>query len=211
MGGRSRRRKMIVGSLAIGGLVLGWLAHNYTRFPGDLPVTLALQAFQSRPFLTAMEVVSYVIDNWKGTIVVIIAAFIFWRKVGVLEGSMILLSGLFTAANELFKIIVNRPRPNSVLVKVYIVESGKSFPSGHSFFAVAVLGFIAYLIASQRSKYYQKALTVSVCIISILAVGVSRIYLGAHWASDVFGGYLVGAAFLVFEVWIYKRLKSRFT
>jgi undecaprenyl-diphosphatase len=210
MGDISRRLKITVGVLAVAGLALGWLAHNYGRFPGDLPVTLALQTFQSRPFLAAMEGISYVIDNWKGTIVVVIAAFIFWRKTSVLEGAMILLSGLFTAANELIKIIVNRPRPNADLVKVYIVESGKSFPSGHSFFAVAVLGFIAYLIASHQSKRSQKALTVSVSIFLILAVGVSRIYLGAHWASDVFGGYMVGGAFLVFEVWIYKRLQSRF-
>ena len=149
---RSRRRKITFVVLAVVSLGLAWLAHDYGRFPGDLPVTLALQHFQNRPFLAVMEGISWVIDNWKGSILVIIAGFIFWRKVGVLEGGMVLLSGLFTGANELFKIIVNRPRPAAGLVQVFVVENGKSFPSGHSFFAVAVLGFIAYLLAVRQSK-----------------------------------------------------------
>ncbi len=72
------------------------------------------------------------------------------------------------------------------------------------------MGFIAYLIVTKQSKRYQKALTASVCTLLIVGIGVSRIYLGAHWASDVIGGYIVGGAFLVLEVGIYKRLKPRF-
>ncbi|MDO8577880.1 MAG: phosphatase PAP2 family protein [Dehalococcoidales bacterium] len=206
-----RRNEIAFGVLAVASLVLAWLAHYYTRFPGDLQVTLALQTFQNRLFLAVMEGISYVIDNWKGIIVVVIAAFIFWRAIGVLEGSMILLAGLFTGANEILKIIVNRPRPTADLIQVFVVESEKTFPSGHAFFAVAVLGFIAYLIATRQSKLYQKALTASVCVLFILLVGVSRIFLGAHWASDVIGGYVFGSAFLVAEVWIYKRFTSRFS
>ncbi len=207
---QSRRSQITFIVLAVAGLVLGWLAHNYTRFPGDLQVTLVLQNFHNRVLLAVMEGLSYVIADWKGIILVVIAAVIFWRTIGVVEGSMILLAGLFTGSNEIFKIIVNRPRPTADLIQVFVVESEKSFPSGHAFFAVAVLGFIAYLITTRQSKLYQKALTASVCVLFILLVGVSRIYLGAHWGSDVIGGYMVGAAFLVLEVWIYKRFKPRF-
>jgi membrane-associated phospholipid phosphatase len=206
----SRRRKIVLSVLVVTSLVLGWLAHNYSRFPGDLQITLALQTIQSRPFLMAMEGISYVIADWEGIIFVVIAAVIVWRTMGVWEGGMVLLSGLFAAANELFKLMVNQPRPTADLVKIFVVETGTSFPSGHSFFAVAVFGFTAYLIATRQSKTFQKALTASVCVLLILTVGVSRIYLGAHWTSDVIGGYVVGATFLVLEVWIYERLKPRY-
>lgn len=200
--------KVLLYVMAAAGLLLGWFAHYQTRFPGDLEVSLLLQSFQSQPFLNAMEIISYVIGSWRGMIVFAAAAMIVWRSTGPLEGFTVLLSGLFTGANELFKILVNRPRPSSELVHIYVNEIGKSFPSGHSFFAVAVLGFLCYIIATNQEGRLSKALTICVWLIFTLAVGASRIYLGAHWISDVIGGYLVGGAFLVLEVWLYQKLKQ---
>lgn len=203
------RVKIIFGLLAVLGLILSVLAHFEPRFPGDLRVTLLFQSVHSQPLLTAMKGVSYVTGDWKAAILVIVSGIIVWRYLGGLEGGMVVFSGLISTINEAFKILINRPRPPAELVDVFVAETGKSFPSGHAFLAVVVLGMIAYLLVAHQTKHYLKMLTASVFIVLILWVGASRIYLGAHWMSDVIGGYVIGSLFLALEIWLYRQLKLR--
>jgi membrane-associated phospholipid phosphatase len=208
--------KGVIGKIAFvlllsASLILGWFARNYLNFPGDLEISSALQTVQSRWSLAAMEGVSWIVDSWKGAIVVLIAAFIFWRAYGKMEGIVLLAAGLFTAANELFKLVVNRPRPTADAVHVFAVETGKSFPSGHAFFAVAIIGLIAYLAVIHTVKPSRKFIIGTVSVFLILWIGISRIYLGVHWASDVAGGYLAGGVFLLLEIWLYHRYQPRFS
>lgn len=205
---QSKRFKITFCILAAACIILGFLAHFYTRFPGDLQVSRLLQSFENQPFLATMEAVSYTIGNWRGVVVVGVASLIVWRLNGKVEAIMILLSGLFTGVNELFKLIVNRPRPANDLVQVFVIETEKSFPSGHAFFTVAVLGFICYLIAVRQSKKLLRFLIVAVWLAFTLIIGFSRIYLGVHWLSDVIGGYMVGTAFLVLEIWLYSKFRQ---
>jgi len=104
---------------------------------------------------------------------------------------------------------INRPRPTPDLVTIYLPETGKSFPSGHAFFAILVLGMLAYLAITHLSKPSIRLLTLLVFLILIILIGASRIYLGAHWTSDIVGGYMVGGWFLVALIWLYRTLKPR--
>ncbi|MFC1972402.1 phosphatase PAP2 family protein [Chloroflexota bacterium] len=197
------------GGLVILALILSVLAHYETTFPGDLEVTLLFQSIDSRPLLMAMKGVSYITAEWRAAIVVVVTGIITWRSLGGLEGSMVGLSGLTATINEAFKIVINRPRPVADLVNVFVVETGTSFPSGHNFFAVVVLGVLAYLTIAHQTKRYMRILTASGFLILILWIGASRVYLGVHWTSDVIGGYVVGLPFLGLEIWLYQRLKLR--
>ena len=201
--------RIIFAVLAVLGVVLAVLAHFEPRFPGDLPVTLLFQSIHSQPLLSAMKGISYVTGDWRGAVIAIVGGIIFWRTLGRLEGIALIFSGAISALNGVFKIVIGRPRPEADLVNVFVAETGKSFPSGHVFWAVVVPGMMAYLIIIHQTKSYLKVLTASVFIVFILWIGASRIYLGVHWMSDVIGGYIIGSLFLALEIWLYRQLKLR--
>lgn len=205
----AKRTQVIFGTLAVLGLILSALAHFEARFPGDLQVSLWFQSFHGQPLLNAMKGISYVTGHWRAAVLVMVSAAIVWLYIGGLEGGLVIFSGLIMTMNEAFKVLIGRPRPAADLVNIFVVETGKSFPSGHAFFSVVVLGMMAYLIIIHQTKHYLKVLTASVFIVFILWIGASRIYLGVHWASDVIGGYIIGSLVLALEIWLYRQLKLR--
>ena len=197
------------GVLAVLGVALAVLAHFAHRFPGDLPVTLWLQSMQSQPLLNTMKGISYVTGDWRGAIIIVTGGIIFWRYQGRWEGIALIFSGLIAAINGVLKIVIGRPRPAADMVDVFVAETGNSFPSGHAFFSMVVLGMMAYLIIIHQTKPSQKVLTAAGFVVFILLIGASRIYLGVHWTSDVIGGYIIGSLFLALEICLYRRLNLR--
>lgn len=100
--------------------------------------------------------------------------------------------GIFIV-NEVFKIIIERGRP------VGATDTGYSFPSGHSVLAMAFFGFIIWLLwrSMRDRKYWRWCLTVLFAAL-IALVGMSRVYLGAHYVSDVIAGWCLGFVWLSF-------------
>lgn len=94
------------------------------------------------------------------------------------------------------KIFFHRPRP----INAVYLESSYSFPSGHATIAVALYGFLAYLLFKKTKKKIYRAAVGFVALIMIGAIGFSRLYLGVHYVSDVWAGYLVGLIWLVVGV-----------
>jgi undecaprenyl-diphosphatase len=94
--------------------------------------------------------------------------------------------------NEAFKRLFLRPRPPAP----YLSASGYAFPSGHATLALAFYGLCAWLALRSRLPRGWKVLAVGASILLVLVVGASRVYLSAHWLSDVLGGYATGAAWL---------------
>ena len=103
------------------------------------------------------------------------------------------------------KNIIKRPRPDYKL----IAENGFSFPSGHSLNAVVFYGLLIYLIHSNvKSKKIRISLEIIFTLI-ILLIGLSRIYLGVHYASDVLAGFAFGFIWLYFFIKVvYKKVLS---
>ena len=96
--------------------------------------------------------------------------------------------------NIIFKWIIQRDRP---LEDFLIIESGYSFPSGHSMVSMAYYGLIIYFIYKKvEDKRVRNVLMILIGLL-ILAIGFSRIYLGVHFASDVIGGFLISIIYLV--------------
>ena len=165
-------------------------------------MTLWFQSADNQLLLTMMKAVSYAAGGWR-------AAVIIWRYLGRLEAGFVVLSGMITPINDVFKSLIDRPRPAADLVSVLVATDGESFPSGHTFFAIVVFGTLAYLAVTYQSGPKAKVLTFLVFWVFILLIGASRVYLGAHWLSDVIGGYVVGAPFLVALSWLYRVTKTR--
>ena len=98
------------------------------------------------------------------------------------------------ALNFALKEIVQRPRPEGFRL---IAETGYSFPSGHSMVAVAFYGFMIWLIIRYEEDRLQRWIWSLALFFVVIMIGVSRVYLGVHYFSDVVAGYCVAAVWLV--------------
>lgn len=111
-----------------------------------------------------------------------------------------------TVLNQVLKFIIQRPRPTEYRI---IEELGYSFPSGHSMVSMAFYGLLIYFIYKHiKNKYIKWAL---ICILSILilSIGISRIYLGVHYVSDVCAGFVVSIAYLIVFLGMTNKLKIK--
>lgn len=115
--------------------------------------------------------------------------------------------------NSTMKMLIARPRPSvEVGIQAYRDTVSQSFPSGHVTFYVCYFGFlffVAYALLPLRSLARRLALTLTALPVAL--VGLSRIYLGAHWPSDTLGAYLWSGIWLAFSLEMYRRWKERRT
>lgn len=109
-----------------------------------------------------------------------------------------------TADTFILKAITHRPRPFDGTVN----ETSFSFPSAHAALSIALYGFIAYLFWQKAKNKAAKTIIISASAIFILLIGFSRLYLGAHYLSDVLGGYILGAFWLALGIYILRRRRT---
>ena len=139
------------------------------------------------------------ITNFGGAIFLIIATIILFiliknRKIGI---SIISNLAVVTILNQLLKNILQRPRPTEFRI---VEETGFSFPSGHSMVSMAFYGYLIYLIYKYVKNKYLKWILIVLLSILICTIGISRIYLGVHYTSDVLGGFLISISYLVIYI-----------
>src|SRR5204863_2299657 len=107
------------------------------------------------------------------------------------------------------KAVVGRPRSSVDLVNIYTQVAGRSFPSGHVFHYVALYGFLFYLAYVLIPRSPSRTILLIICGSLVSLVGISRMYLGAHWASDVVGAYLFGSVWLFLIIDFYWHMKIK--
>lgn len=110
-----------------------------------------------------------------------------WCAVGNLAGAVVL--------NQLLKNIIQRPRPDGFRL---VAESGYSFPSGHSMVSMAFFGLIIWMVWRYHRRDVMRYVWCAAFALVIVMVGVSRVYLGVHYASDVIAGFCVSLVWLAF-------------
>ncbi len=116
------------------------------------------------------------------------------KKIGFLIGINLI---TITILNQLFKFILQRPRPTEYRI---INETGYSFPSGHSMISMAFYGFLIYLIYKYVKNKKLKYISITLISILIIFIGISRIYLGVHYTSDVLAGFLFSISYLIIYI-----------
>ena len=156
-----------------------------------------------------VSIFSLITDLGGSVVVIPVTLFvcaIFWYRKEV-PFAVGLVASVLTGevVKDAIKEIVTRPRPPVALHAV--VEDGWSFPSGHATAAVALYGFLIYATWKFAPAPWRIPLTLLFSAI-ILLVGFSRMYLGVHYASDVIGGFAVGAFFLWLGILLAKRLSG---
>lgn len=123
-----------------------------------------------------------------------------------LKNKLFLLTGIVGTAglNVVLKHIVQRERPN---INRLIPEKGYSFPSGHSMMSMAFYGMLIFLIFKYVKNTALKWTLIVILTILLSTIGITRIYLGVHYPSDVIGGFLVSLTYLFILTEIYNKVK----
>jgi membrane-associated phospholipid phosphatase len=189
---------------------LAFAAQSHAYFPIDLKITNFIQSLNF-PFLrNSMILISIPgYTPYKEFIFAIITFALFFlgkRKESLFLIYIVLSAELF---NFILKHLVNRIRPSTDLIHyIYRVESSASFPSGHVLFYVVFFGFLFFIIWRIVEDRTIRSVLFAICLFFVLTVGLSRIYLGAHWFSDVVGAYLAGFAWLFISIFLYNALPN---
>lgn len=116
------------------------------------------------------------------------------------------LGGSYTL-NLIIKNLIQRARPSW---EHWVVESGYSFPSGHSMASIAFYGMLGYLLWLHRKERGRPAAYILVLTgLLILAIGLSRIYLGVHYATDVIAGFCAGGVWLTTCIYALQWIRRK--
>lgn len=180
----------------IGFLDLAEDVFNKEIMKGDVIGYQMVSTFLISDFATP---IAKIITNFGGAIFLIVITVILFiliknKKIGVAITTNLVLVALL---NQLLKNILQRPRPTEYRI---IQETGYSFPSGHSMASMAFYGYLIYLIYKYVENKNIKWILITLLSILICSIGISRIYLGVHYTSDVLGGFLISISYLVIYI-----------
>jgi membrane-associated phospholipid phosphatase len=207
---RARLFQAYVFATVVGFIGLAFLANQIAYFPIDLWITHTVQTFHPVWFIALMVLVS-----WPGylpqTIFIVLLFVLVLYLRGLRWTAITSCGGAIgeSALNVAIKLLIHRPRPKATLVYVMQVLNSYSFPSGHVMFYSVFFGFLIFIIYSRLKVSLFRNLLLVFFGSLVGLVGVSRIYLGEHWASDVLGGYLLGSLCLLVIIRIYLWGASR--
>lgn len=124
------------------------------------------------------------------------ASFWFWNRSHAVRLTIVLCLSIYL--NFVLKDVFHLPRPEGAAL---IEEHGFAFPSGHAQHAAVLWGYVVWATGRHAG----------IATLAVLLVGLSRVYLGVHWPSDVIGGWAIGLSWLMGFIFLCGRLESRLT
>lgn len=197
-----KRTAIILISLAI----FTFIAVNIARYEFlDFDTAIRTWVYSLRTDLRNSIIIPITYSGNVQTVVFIGVILILWkttRKTYGIPFAVVSLSS--TVVYKLVKSLFKRPRPE-LAVRI-IEQGGYSFPSGHSMNCLVCYGFLIYLINRYcENKKLARVLTV-ILTLMIICIGVSRVYVGVHFPTDILGGWSLGMAYLIVAIIVYERI-----
>jgi membrane-associated phospholipid phosphatase len=198
-------------SIASAFALLTFLVKSMPFLTVDLQITRDVQLIHFPAFALMMRLISWPGFSPQAMIIagllsLLIYGFgLHWEAVMAIVAAV-----LSTAINVLVKDLIQRPRPLPTQVNVFVKLTSYSFPSGHVMMYVVFFGFVGFLVFTLLKPSLKRSLFLVFFSGLVVLIGVSRIYLGEHWASDVLGSYLLGSLTLVAIIQFYLWGKTRF-
>ncbi|MGO4495431.1 phosphatase PAP2 family protein [Paenibacillus sp. 2RAB27] len=169
----------------------------------DSSVISSIQGLE-RPWLTSvMKIFTFIGSTPVVVVISIVCLFLFFKFLHhrqELVLFLILVAGT-AILNLILKMIFQRERPS---LHRLIQETGYSFPSGHSMEAFALYAALAFLLWRHVPTRRGRTIVILISILMILMIGISRIYLGVHYPSDVVGAYFASGFWFTFSSWIFQ-------
>jgi len=194
--------------LAIGFGFIALFISNKKIVNFDQHISGFIQGFNSPALTTILKLFTF-IGSGPVIIFIVIAAIIVFYVILKHRSELVLLLGVVIGSallNVVLKIIFHRDRPTSNRL---IEVGGYSFPSGHSMAAFTLYGILSFLLWKHISTYRGRTLLIILSFLMISMIGISRIYLGVHYPSDVLGGFLVSGIWLILSIWTFQRYQDR--
>lgn len=193
----------------IGFVTLAALVKRQSLATFDLAILTTVQAWE-HPLITDIAIGLSFIGSIGPVIVLclIVIAVLYW-VLGHRMEILLLIVVVFGSSilNLLLKWVFQRARPD---IHRLIEITGYSYPSGHSMAAFSFYSVLTYLLWRHIDSRAGRGALISISVIMILGIGLSRVYLGVHYPSDIVGGYLAACAWLSFLVRSYeKRMGKR--
>lgn len=170
------------------------LTAGATVLDEDVEVTRGVQAVD---WTLGAAVAGY--GNWIGSTVggLVIGALVgLWllQRGHRAEALLVVAAVLLRVSNAILKVLSESPRPTPNLVRVTEQAGGAGFPSGHAMGAVLLCGALGVAVFRLSDCPRLRSLVAFGVVASVLATGFARVYVGAHWPSDVLGGVMWGSA-----------------
>jgi membrane-associated phospholipid phosphatase len=191
--------------------VLFFYARRVAYFSFDLTLARWLQRGHTFGLDVLMQAVSQLGFTPLAPAFVILTVLIVYLIGLKWEAVMLLFAGIGVGLLELtVKLAVRRQRPTAELVNVFRILNDYSFPSGHVLLFTVFLGFLMFLIYTLTRRCWARTCGMIALGALIALVGVSRVYLGEHWPSDVLGAYLLGTLWLALTIYVYRKGKPHF-
>jgi membrane-associated phospholipid phosphatase len=199
----------LLGSIGTGFLLLTIFVMLVPAPLLDREFSHELQEHQNPLLDSMMAAISWFGYPLYAAIMVTGTAFIFFIFNYRREALYVLLTLTSGLISTIIKFLVNRPRPSAPLIRIMGTNQQQSFPSGHVLFYVIFFGFLVLLMFRIKSILRMIRLMVTgICMTLIFTIPVSRIYLGAHWFTDVLGGFLLGLLCLYILSYLYLKKKQ---
>ncbi|OAB43851.1 phosphatase PAP2 family protein [Paenibacillus antarcticus] len=167
-----------------------------------------IQGLESPQLTTIMKLFTMIGNGFSIAIITFVVMFILYIFLGHRTELVFLVCVVIGSSllNTLLKLIFKRARPD---INRIAEAHGYSFPSGHSMAAFTLYGVIAFLLWKHVPTAVGRVTIIILSSLFITLIGVSRIYLGVHYPSDILGGYLMSACWLTGSIWIYQRYLER--
>lgn len=196
---------IIVGTINIFEELTEELRSNYLAYY-DARISGAILSYRS-PTLTHYFIILTNFGHfWSYAIALVACSVLFYLKFKSWKyiGQLLLVVLLAVASSYVLKLIIMRDRPD---IEHLVEVSTASYPSGHALVSMAFYGFLIYLIYTLKIGRILKIVFIALCLFLILNIGLSRIYLGVHFPSDILGGWIVGFFWIVFCVMMLNLIR----
>ena len=196
--------KILLTATLLAVLLSAWAAiEDY--FLGDLFLARALQEIKLSAWVDTMEIASTI--STVLPIVALSSVLLAWFIHNKQRTECIVLGVALVSllVNPVLKLVVDRPRPTDDLITIWKDSSGLGFPSGHAYTAMVLFGLLYYFTPIIFTQKKIVSLIRLFILTLITLIGISRVYLGAHWPSDVLGGFLVGGIILTLLIQLHRQ------
>jgi undecaprenyl-diphosphatase len=179
-----------------------YLVATQPLLPFDVPIAVFVQSFPWGPVTYLFQLTNDTAGYIQGVVGVaaVILLFIWNRRAGWLMA----IGAVSSLLDNEIKLLMARQRPTADLLHILTPAPGFSYPSGHAVYFTWMSFMLAFALAPRiRPRYRWIAWVVAAMVIVIACTG--RVWAGAHWPSDVAGGFLLGIGWCAFVLWLPER------